>query len=255
MAALQQPAWAVGDALRSFAAVVADNGSEEGFNPGTVSTFRGEPALRIAKKDIMQLALPFQHALVGRFSYSRPPMETVRKFFLSLDLKRECAVALLDSNHVLIRPTLEEDYTRLFVRRTWFIKSSPMTLSKWSLDFKANKEISIAPVWVSFPGLPILFFDRQVLNKLASVLGRLLKVDAATGDLRRPSVARVLVEMDVTQTPVTRIWIGEEEYGFWQNVEYENWPEFCHFCERFGHDQQLCFKKNPALKPNKNSQP
>ena len=126
VAALQPPAWPEG-VSRSFAAVVADNGTEEGFNPGLISTFRGEPALRIAKQDILQLALPFQHALVGRFSYSRPPMEAVRKFFLSLGLKGECAVALLDSNHVLIRPTREEDYTRLFVRRTWFIKSSPMT--------------------------------------------------------------------------------------------------------------------------------
>ena len=108
---------------------------------------------------------------------------------------------------------------------------------------------------VSFPALPLPFFGRPVLHKLTSVLGRLLKIDAATEDLRRPSVARVLVEMDVTQTPVSRIWIGEEEYGFWQKVEYENWPEFCSFCERFGHEEQQCFKKHPTLKPTKISQP
>ena len=122
-------------------------------------------------------------------------------------------MALLDANHVLIRPRVEENYTRLFVRRMWFIKSSPMTISKWSLDFKANKEVSIAPVWVSFPGLPIPFFARNLLNKLASVLGHLLKIDTATGDLRRPSVARLLVELDVTQPPVKKIWTGDLDRG------------------------------------------
>ena len=124
-----------------------------------------------------------------------------------------------------------------------------MTISKWSLDFTANKEVSIAPVWVSFPGLPLPFFGRNPLMKLASVLGRLMKIDAATGDLRRPSVARVLVEIDVSRAPVKRLWIGDEEYGFWQPVEYEKWPAFCSFCERFGHAQQDCFRKFPDLKP------
>ena len=84
-------------------------------------------------------------------------------------------------------------------------KELAMTISKWSFDFKANKEVSIAPVWVSFLGLPLPFFGRNPLNKLASVLGRLLKIDAVTRDLRRPFVARVLVEIDVARTPMKKI--------------------------------------------------
>ncbi|XP_027169476.1 uncharacterized protein LOC113769209 [Coffea eugenioides] len=257
MAVLQPSEGAIGAApplSKSFAAVVTASSSAEVFDLGTISTRRGEPAFRIANSDIQQLARLFQQALVGRFSYSRPPMEAVRRFFLLLGLKGDYAVALLDTNHVLIRPTVEEDYIWLFVRRTWYIRSSPMTISKWFLDFKANKEISIAPVWVSFPSLPLPFFGRNPLNKLASVLGRPLKIDAATGDLRRLSVARVLVEIDVARAPAKRVWIGDEEYGFWQNMEYESWPAFCSFCERFGHDQQECYRKFPALRPAKNPQ-
>ena len=145
MAALQPPEGAVGGApplSKSFAAVITASSSAEAFDPGQVSSYRGEPALRIAKSDILQLARPFQQALVGRFSYSHPPMETIRRFFLSLGLKGDCA----DANHILIRPSVEEDYTRLFVCRTWFIRSSPMTISKWSRAFQANTEISFAPV-------------------------------------------------------------------------------------------------------------
>ena len=116
-------------------------------------------------------------------------MELIRHFIPSLGLTAECAVGLLDQNHVLLRPSLEEDYTRLFARRVWYVRSSPMSISKWSLEFKANQELAIAPVWVAFPELPLPFFQKQQLLRLAATLGRPLRVDAATSDLRRPSVA------------------------------------------------------------------
>ena len=74
-----------------------------------------------------------------------------------------------------------------------------MMVSKCSMDFKANKEISIAPVWVVFTKVPILFFlGKNQLNKLAFMLGNLLKIDAAKRDIRHPLVARLLIKVDVT---------------------------------------------------------
>ena len=137
---------------RSFAAVVSGGAAVAASGAlGEVSTFRGEPALRLTKQDIAKLAEPFQNALVGRFAFTRPSMELIRKFITSLGLKGECAVGLLDQKHVLLRPALEEDYTRLFARRVWYVRSSPMSISKWSLEFKANQELAIALVWVAFP--------------------------------------------------------------------------------------------------------
>ena len=74
---------------------------------------------------------------------------------------------LLDFQHVLILSLLEEDYTRLFARRMWYIQNSSMIISKWSLKFTVGQDSSIVPIWVSFPELPILFFDRKYLHKLA----------------------------------------------------------------------------------------
>ena len=106
------------NAGRSFADVVVDGSGPaavEGI--GEISRHRGEPALRLLRQDMINLAAPFRNALVGRFAASRPSMEAIRKFFVSLGLKSDCAVGLLDQRHILIRPTAEEDYTRLFLRR------------------------------------------------------------------------------------------------------------------------------------------
>ena len=72
---------------RSFAAILSSNSnSVDLFDPGTISTYRREPALQMSKQTMMQLAQPFHNALVGRFAFSRPPMDVIRKFFLSVRL-------------------------------------------------------------------------------------------------------------------------------------------------------------------------
>ena len=97
---------------------------------------------------------------------------------------------------------MDEDFARIFFRRTWFVQSSSMMISKWMMDFMINQESSIAPVWVSLPGLPLPLFEKKYLLKIGSLLGRPLQVDSATLALKWPSMARLLIEMDVDIPPV-----------------------------------------------------
>ena len=107
-------------------------------------------------------------------------MDVIRKFFVLVGLKGDVSIGLFDDNHSFIRLTQEEDYMRLFVCCTWYIHSSPMVISKWTPDFKPSHEVSIVPVWVLFPRLPLHFYNVNYVMKLAKLLGRPLKVDSAT---------------------------------------------------------------------------
>ncbi|XP_071905711.1 uncharacterized protein [Coffea arabica] len=204
---------------------------------------------------MLQIAAPYSNALVGRFAFGRPSMEIIRKFIVSLGLKGECPIGLLDSKHILLRPSVEEDYTRLWCRKSWYIGKFHMSLSKWTIDFKPGAESSIAPVWVNFPGLPLPFFEKQFLLKLGNLLGRPLKVDKATAALKRPSVARILLEVDVLNSPRSRIWIGDDQWGFWQKIEYEEYPSYCGFCSSIGHVESTCHQKHPELRPVRRARP
>lgn len=116
---------------KSFVAVLMGSSSVDNVpDLGVLALHKGEPAFWISKKDMQVLAKPYRNALIGRFTYSRPSMEVIRSFFMSLGSKGGCSVGLLDSNHILIRPTTEKDYIRLFTRRTWFIQKAPMVISK-----------------------------------------------------------------------------------------------------------------------------
>lgn len=130
-------------------------------------------------------------------------------------MKGDYFVGLLDSNHVLLRRTSDDDFTSLWCRKTWYIGSLSMSISRWTIDFRPDQESSLALVWVNFLGLSLPLFEKSFLLKLNSLLGHSLKVDEATATLKRPFVARMLVELDVKDEPKNRIWIGDDTWGFW----------------------------------------
>ena len=42
--------------------------------------------------------------------------------------------------------------------------------------------------------------------------------------------------------PIKRLWLGDDQHGQWQKVEFESRPTFCGHCERLGHGEQECFR-------------
>ncbi|XP_020705083.2 uncharacterized protein LOC110115999, partial [Dendrobium catenatum] len=86
------------------------------------------------------------------------------------------------------------------------------------------------------------------LHALGSIFGRPLQTDQATAARTRPSVARVLVEVDISKKHSKEVWVGSKAYGYLQKVELEKVSEFCNHCKMHGHAQVDCFKLNPELK-------
>ncbi|KAL0907380.1 hypothetical protein M5K25_021787 [Dendrobium thyrsiflorum] len=91
-------------------------------------------------------------------------------------------------------------------------------------------------------------FARRVLFALASIFGRPLQTDQATSLISRPSVARVLVELDVSKKQPKEVWLGSEMNGYFQKVVFENLPSFCAHCKMHGHLMSDCFILHPSLR-------
>ncbi|KAL0916948.1 hypothetical protein M5K25_014503 [Dendrobium thyrsiflorum] len=67
-----------------------------------------------------------------------------------------------------------------------------------------------------------------------------VKVDNATSIGSRPSIAHVLVELDITKNYPNRVWIGPEKFGYIQPIEMEVFPNFCVHCKCIGHLRSVC---------------
>ncbi|KAL0908326.1 hypothetical protein M5K25_022815 [Dendrobium thyrsiflorum] len=151
---------------RSFVEALSGSSSDVRFPDVKISSFRGLPSLWISELEIRTLAAPFQFALVGFFPSKRPSLDSIRRFFFILKLNGEASVTLLD----------------------------PLN---WSPLLDVGVESPVIPIWVSFLQLRPHLYSPRILHGLASIFGKPLKIDTATSVGSRPSVAHVLVEIDI----------------------------------------------------------
>lgn len=225
---------------------------------GKHGTHKGSPAIYFSRYQISHYSDPYHQTLVAKFSegynkqnpnLGRPSLDKLHEYFLALDLHGELQLGLLDNRHVLLRCTLQEDFLRLYSRPVWYVRGLPMRIFKWSPGFHVERESPIVPVWISFPRLPIQFFNSEALFQLCRLIGIPLRMDAATQSLKRPSYTRVQIELDVLKPRPDHVWIGMEDLdGFWQPVEYESVPAYCTHCWHVGHSVDQCHVHKPELK-------
>ncbi|KAL2485683.1 Uncharacterized protein Adt_30439 [Abeliophyllum distichum] len=175
-------------------------------------------------------------------------MVEVRNSFQKFGFTGEFKIGLIDFKHILIHLTHEDDYSRLFLKPLWFIMGCPMRVLKWTCDFHPDAETPIAPVWISFPLLPVHLRAKEFLYALSKLVGIPLRIDEATADLLRPSEARVCVEVNLEHKLPERVWIERgESRSFWQPVVYEQLPHFCAKCRHMGHLIDKCRVGMPPL--------
>lgn len=123
-----------------------------------------------------------------------------------------------------------------------------MRIFKRSTSFRCSEESPVVLVWVSLPYLPLHFIHcKPALFSITAAIGTPLRVDHATASVNRSSVARVSVEYDVSRPLLSRIWIGEGETEFLQDVVFERVPTYCRSCKHLGHSADTCYVSNPGL--------
>ncbi|KAI0530955.1 hypothetical protein KFK09_000504 [Dendrobium nobile] len=220
-----------------------------------VSTIRGMPALWFSEDEFMHLAKPFDFALVGKFPLKRPALDAIRRFFFNLKLTGDFSVTLLDQSNVLIKLSNDLDYGRIFAHRSYFVYGCFIKIIKWSPTLDLSEESPVVPVWISFPSLRPHLFSSRILFGLGSIFGRPIQTDNATAVGSRPSVARILVVLDISKNYPDSVWLGPEKLGYVQKVVLEGMPNFCLHCKVVGHKKSECPKLNPNVRPMEPSAP
>ncbi|VFQ98543.1 unnamed protein product [Cuscuta campestris] len=205
------------------------------IKPSDKSSFKGCPSVSFSKEEVEALSNRFRFALIGRFR-RRPPIAVVKNFLTRLGLAGGFTIGELNSNSILINFEQDEDYQRLFLRKSWTLGKEIMVVTKWSPNLRPNEDSPIVPVWVSIPNLPIHLHDQKALFCITSKLGKPLKVDNATLNFSRPKAARVCIEIDVSKYLHQKIHVKHIDEDLFFQVLYEDPPSFCDSCHRLGHN-------------------
>ncbi|RAL50521.1 hypothetical protein DM860_014463 [Cuscuta australis] len=204
-----------------------------------VEKYKGLPCVAFTIDEVNQLSARFSRALVGTFYYGRPSLQ-----FIRLCLERigfmAFTVALIDTNHILINFSSDNDYHRCFKRHDWKIGSYSMRISKWTPDFDPRYESPILPLWIAIKDLPIHLHSRSSLLRIGNVFGKAIKIDTTTKNFGRPSTARVCVEVDISKPLPTKFYIKNGETPVLLTPMFEDLPEYCNECRGVGRHSKEC---------------
>ncbi|VFQ66033.1 unnamed protein product [Cuscuta campestris] len=230
------------DIKHSFADVIGSSPPTylQSISSKTISKHKGYPAISFTPSEIKSLSAPYEFSLVGRFPKSRPPLPVLRQVLERIGFRNSYSVGVLAPSHVLLTFSNAEDYQRCFSKRIWQIQGFPMHVFKWGPEFHCDEESPIFPVWITLEHLPIHFHDPLALHAIAKIFGTPLMLDAATSSKTRPSAARFCVELDVTKELPAKFFLDNGGKGLWQQVTYEQLPQYCVDCHKSGHSSGDC---------------
>ncbi|KAK4394249.1 hypothetical protein Sango_1895700 [Sesamum angolense] len=118
---------------------------------GATKEINGRPTIIFSDSETQSLVANFRLALIGKFSQGIPPYSQLHWLLAKSGIKGAFTVSLINNKHALISLSNESDFTRLWLRRIWYLNGFPMRIFKWSPTFNPNHESSIVPIWVSLP--------------------------------------------------------------------------------------------------------
>lgn len=92
--------------------------------------------------------IPFQYALIAKFSPRRPRMESIRSHIsANWGLEHAPIIGMIDSRNVFLKLQDADDYSIAWIRSSHEMEGAMFRLFKLSLDFSLQHESAIAPVW------------------------------------------------------------------------------------------------------------
>lgn len=215
-------------------------------------TDQGEPAVYFSRDEVQASCSSIQFAVIAKCAYGRPAIPEIKQCLAQrLHLNSDFIISRLNVRHVLIRLGSEEDFIRVLLQKNLYIKGFLFRFFRWSHDFDFDADPATIPVWIGFPSIPVNFYQEEMLRSIAGNFGPVLRIHDATIAMTNTTEALVCVEMDLEMQRKERIWIGIENNGFWQSVNYHRVPHLCSKCHKIGHLEKDCKKSRNKQQPRR----
>lgn len=129
----------------------------------------------------------------------------------------------------------------------WFVLNHFLPVRQWEPKFLASEaELTYSAIWSGLPELTTEFYDLEILQKVGSKLGKLLKIDTCTSTATRGRYARICIEVAIEKPLKTHVFIGSHK----QIIHYEGLNLLCVSCGRLGHHTRICpYTSTPIVTP------
>nr|XP_027061780.1 uncharacterized protein LOC113688220 [Coffea arabica] len=129
-----------------------------------------------------------------------------------------------------------EDFLKVVKGGPWYILKYFVSIQQWVPNFNSkNGQPSTTATWVRLPGLPLEYYDREILARVGNKIGKLISMDARTANSKRGRYARFCIEIDLSKPFPTSLKFGR----YVQELQFEG-LSFCFGYGYVGHDSGKC---------------
>ncbi|XP_074277271.1 uncharacterized protein LOC141600913 [Silene latifolia] len=203
-----------------------------------------EELLQLTEEDVQEEITYWKQAVYGFVVGGNPPWQILEGFLKRIWSKYSIdKISFLPNEVFLARFQTAEMQQAVLGSGYFLFDNKPLIIRAWQPDIDLEKEeIKCVPAWIRLKGLPLKFWG-QSLPKLANLVGKYVKSDAATESKTRLGFARIMVELKVDQKFPSHItFLDEKQSKIQIPVEYEWKPSTCNKCKQIGHEQSNCRK-------------
>ncbi|KAL4308775.1 hypothetical protein GQ457_01G007430 [Hibiscus cannabinus] len=152
----------------------------------------------------------------------------------------------LENDYFLVIFSNETDFVKVLTGGPWTVYGSYLTVQPWNRTFVTSEKYpSHVVVWVRLPGLPYRYYSKALFRIIASIMGRVVKVDYNTQEAERGKFARLAVMVDLNKPLLSCIGID----GRVQKLEYEGLHQICFGCGVYGHSKDDCERVTKNVAP------
>ncbi|XP_062114133.1 uncharacterized protein LOC133825166 [Humulus lupulus] len=212
-----------------------------------------EDGMKIAQVDLEEVimqAANWSSAVICMVLGANPPMAVFEGFIKRIWGHLEIAqVARMTMGLIMVR--FNDDATRDQVLESGVLQfdRKPVIIRPWITDLNTLKLVQSVPLWIRLHDLGLQYWGNKSLSALVSIVGKPIMVDQHTRDRTRVQFARVLVEMDITDSPPRIIqFLNEHGQLVEQGIDYEWLPMKCKHCSGYGHLMAECRKGENVTK-------
>ncbi|KAG0478191.1 hypothetical protein HPP92_012910 [Vanilla planifolia] len=183
-----------------------------------------------------------KYDLVGRIFGNTLPFPMIARVLLKRwGHHKNFRVFDLSSTCFCLHFESKEARNDVWLGEPWQIVGQAMGLDVWSHEFTpGDSHAMCAPIWVRFPGLPLIYWDADNILCIAKAIGDPFLLDGWTAAMERASYAQVCIRTDLSKPLKPGVWLKGDYGRIYQSFEYEGLPRICFSCGRVGHLASQC---------------
>ncbi|XP_010666674.1 uncharacterized protein LOC104883810 [Beta vulgaris subsp. vulgaris] len=196
------------------------------------------PTIRLTREEKRRIRVPWKNSLIIKLFDKKLGYDVLmRRLKAKWTLKGE--IALIDVGHAyyVVRFSNLEDYDFVLTQGPWMIGESYLTIKKWVPNFIADEApIKTLTAWVRIPHLSVEYFDKQILHKIGSKIGNVIKIDRNTASMDRGQYVRFCIEVDLSKPLLSKFKLNKRTWI----IQYEGLKMICFKCGHLGHKEDNC---------------